>query len=57
MIVLIYSEEPSPVGLRGNRHTCQATRESRVAGAHVVDLYVVVRSWLIDKREKKKQPV
>ena len=44
--------------LRRNRHTCQqTTRESRVAVTHVVTLYVVVQSWLIDKQAKKMQPV
>ena len=42
--------------LTRNRHTCQTTRESRVAVAHIVTLYVVVRSWLIDKQAKKMQP-
>ena len=36
---------------------CQTTRESRVPVAHVVTLYVVVRSWVIDKQAKKMQPV
>ena len=38
---------------------CKTTGESRVAVAHVVTLYVVVRSWVdvIDKQAKKMQPV
>ena len=34
---------------------CRTTRESRVVVAHVVTLYVVVRSWVIDKQAKKIQ--
>ena len=59
-IVLIHSAAPSPLlYLTRNRHTCQTTRESRVAVAHVVTLYAVVRSWVdvIDKQAKKMQPV
>ena len=56
-IVLIHSAAPLRLlYLRRNRHTCQTTRESRVAVAHVVTLYVVVQSWLIDKQAKKMQP-
>ena len=47
---------PRLLYLTRNRHTCQTTRESRVAVAHVVTLYVVVRSWVIDKQAKKMQP-
>ena len=56
-MVLIHSAAPSRLFyLTRNRHTYQTTRESRVAVAHVVTLYVVVRSWVIDKQAKKMQP-
>ena len=48
---------PRLLYLTRNRHTCQTTRESRVAVAHVVTLNVVVRSWVIDKQAKTMQPV
>ena len=56
-IVLIHSAAPSPVVVpdKESPHV-PTTRESRVAVAHVVTLYVVVRSWVIDKQAKKMQP-
>ena len=57
MIVLIHSAALPPVVLpdKESPHV-QTARESRVAVAHVVTLYVVVRSWLIDKQATKMQP-
>ena len=53
-IVLIHSAAPSPVVVpdKESPHVPKQTRESRVAVAHVVTLYVVVRSWVIDKHKE-----
>ena len=57
-IVLIHSAAPSPVVVpdQESNHVPNNKRKSGCCRACCHPVYVVVRSWLIDKQAKKMQP-